>query len=70
MNFMAVGAEVRIQEFAGGAMLYDSSRAGNATANWLDAKWWSARGVVNAASEGRGSTALIDADGRTLVLRH
>ncbi len=67
---MAVGTEVRIQEFAGGAMLYDSSRAGNAAPGWLDAKWWSARGAVGAASEGRGSTALIEADGRSLVLRH
>ena len=67
---MAVGAEVRIQEFAGGGMLYDSSRAGNATPNWLDARWWSARGTVSAAAEGRGSTLLIDADGRSLVLRH
>ncbi|MBS0387722.1 MAG: 3-deoxy-D-manno-octulosonic acid kinase [Proteobacteria bacterium] len=70
LNFMAVGAEVRIQEFAGGAMLYDSSRAGNAAPGWLDAKWWAARGAVDAASEGRGSTALIEADGRSLVLRH
>ena len=67
---MAVGAEVRIQEFDGGGMLYDSSRAGNATPSWLDARWWSARGTVSAAAEGRGSTALIDADGRSLVLRH
>jgi 3-deoxy-D-manno-octulosonic acid kinase len=70
LNFMAVGAEVRIQEFAGGAMLYDSSRAGNATPGWLDAKWWSARGAVSAAAEGAVPTALIDADGRSLVLRH
>jgi 3-deoxy-D-manno-octulosonic acid kinase len=70
LNFMAVGTEVRIQEFTGGAMLYDRSRAGNATPGWLDAKWWSGRGAVSAASEGRGSTSLIEADGRSLVLRH
>ena len=67
---MAVGAEVRIQEFAGGAMLYDSSRAGNAAPGWLDARWWAERGAVTAASEGRGSTSMIEADGRSLVLRH
>jgi 3-deoxy-D-manno-octulosonic acid kinase len=67
---MAVGPEIRIQEFTGGAMLYDSSRAGNAAPDWLDASWWAARGAVSAASEGRGSAALIEADGRSLVLRH
>jgi 3-deoxy-D-manno-octulosonic acid kinase len=70
LNFMAVGPEIRIQEFTGGAMLYDSSRAGNAAPGWLDASWWAARGAVSAASEGRGSAALIEADGRSLVLRH
>ena len=67
---MAVGAEIRIQEFAGGAMLYDSSRAGNAAPGWLDARWWAERGAVTAAGEGRGSTSMIEADGRSLVLRH
>jgi 3-deoxy-D-manno-octulosonic acid kinase len=67
---MATGAEVRLQEFAGGAMLYDSSRAGNALPEWLDAAWWAARGTVSAASEGRGSASLIQADGRSFVLRH
>ncbi|MDE2252276.1 MAG: 3-deoxy-D-manno-octulosonic acid kinase [Gammaproteobacteria bacterium] len=67
---MAVGPEIRIQEFAGGAMLYDSSRAGNAAPGWLDASWWAARGAVHAAGEGRGAAVMIEADGRSLVLRH
>jgi 3-deoxy-D-manno-octulosonic acid kinase len=67
---MAIGPEVRVQEFAGGAMLYDSSRAGNAAPGWLDAQWWAQRGEVQAVSEGRGSSFLIEADGRSLVLRH
>ena len=67
---MATGPEVRIQEFAGGAMLYDSSRAGNAAPGWLDSQWWAERGAVRAAVEGRGSAWLIEADGRSLVLRH
>ena len=70
LNFMAVGPEIRIQEFTGGAMLYDSSRAGNAAPGWLDRSWWAARGAVSDAAEGRGSAALIEADGRSLVLRH
>ena len=70
LNFMAVGPEVRLQEFAGGAMLYDSSRAGNAAPGWLEVGWWAGRGAVQPVNEGRGSTFLIEADGRSLVLRH
>jgi 3-deoxy-D-manno-octulosonic acid kinase len=64
------GAEVRQIAFRGGAMLYDSSRAGNAAASWFDAKWWSRRGEVRASAEGRGAALFIEADGRRLVLRH
>jgi 3-deoxy-D-manno-octulosonic acid kinase len=67
---MAIGPEVRLQEFAGGAMLYDSSRASNAVPDWLDVHWWAERGAVQPAAEGRGSTFLIEADSRSLVLRH
>lgn len=67
---MAIGPEVKIQEFAGGAMLYDSSRAGNASPEWLDEKWWGQRGKVRSAVAGRGAASLIEADGRHLVLRH
>ena len=70
LKFMAIGPEIRIQDFAGGAMLYDSSRASNAGPGWLDPQWWAARGAVSAATEGRGSASLIEADGRSLVLRH
>jgi 3-deoxy-D-manno-octulosonic acid kinase len=70
LNFMALGPEVKIQDFAGGAMLYDSSRASNAAPGWLDPHWWAQRGTVSAASEGRGAAALVEADGRSLVLRH
>jgi 3-deoxy-D-manno-octulosonic acid kinase len=70
LKFIALGAEVRILDFPGGAMLYDSSRASNAAPGWLDADWWAQRGAVSAAPEGRGSASLIEADGRSLVLRH
>ena len=70
LNFLATGAEVRTVEHGGGAMLYDSSRAGNAVPGWLDPDWWRKRGTVTVASEGRGGACLIDADGRSLVLRH
>ena len=70
LNFLATGAEVRIIEQGGGAMLYDSSRAGNAVPGWLSPGWWRERGTVSAASEGRGGASLIEADGRSFVLRH
>src|SRR5260221_524122 len=70
LNFMAIGPEVRLQEFAGGAMLYDSSRAGNAAPGWLEPQWWAQRGEVQAIREGRGASFLIEADERSLVLRH
>ena len=70
MNFMALGPEVKIQDFEGGTILYDSSRASNASPGWLDASWWAERGTVSVAEEGRGSAFLIEADDRSLVLRH
>jgi 3-deoxy-D-manno-octulosonic acid kinase len=65
-----VGAEVRHKPIRGGAMLYDASRAGNADGYWFDQLWWSRRGTVREASEGRGAVAFIEADARGLVLRH
>ena len=70
MNFMALGPEVKILDLKGGTILYDSSRASNASPGWLDASWWAERGTVSATEEGRGSAFLIEADGRSLVLRH
>lgn len=51
-------------------MLYDGSRAGNAVAGWLDRGFWQSRGSVTAAGAGRGGVSFIDADGRSMVLRH
>ena len=64
------GPEVQQKPVPGGAMLYDASRAGNADAHWFDRDWWSRRGQVRAAEEGRGAAVFIHADGRRLVLRH
>lgn len=51
-------------------MLYDASRAGNAEPGWLDPRWWAARGAVVPLGAGRGSAWSIEADERSLVLRH
>jgi 3-deoxy-D-manno-octulosonic acid kinase len=70
LKFLALGPEVKIEDFEGGTILYDSSRASNAGPGWLDPDWWAQRGEVRAAEEGRGAAFLIDADERSLVLRH
>jgi len=69
---MGVGTDsvVRLQPVGGGAMLYDSSRGGNAQEGWLSPDWWSRRGLVRPAGAGRGSAWLIDVGARRLVLRH
>jgi 3-deoxy-D-manno-octulosonic acid kinase len=64
------GAEVRWVPLQRGRMLYDGSRAGNATANWFDPYWWAERTTVRHSSEGRGAVLFIDTPDRPLVLRH
>lgn len=63
------GAKVREKQIRGGAMLYDTSRGGNAGASWFDPVWWSNHATVTPVDEGRGSTVFIDAEGLALVLR-
>jgi len=65
-----VGPEVRVDPIAGGAMLYDTSVAGNATAEWFSSAWWAARAPVEDAPGGRGATCFIDAPERRYALRH
>lgn len=66
----ALGPEVKREAGAGGAMLYDSSRAGNLSADWFDPKYWQARGEVEGWSRGRGAAFFIRTPGRRCVLRH
>jgi 3-deoxy-D-manno-octulosonic acid kinase len=70
VKFLETGPEVHTRQFSGGAMLYDTSRAGNATEAWLEPEAWRARGTVVPLGEGRGSAWLVLADGREMVLRH
>lgn len=51
-------------------MLYDASRAGNATAELFDAEYWQSRRAVSHARAGRGLTLFIDDGVRHWVLRH
>jgi len=66
----ALGPEVKRSAVAGGAMLYDTSRAGNLNAEWFEPRYWQARGEVDGAAAGRGATYFVKADGRNFVLRH
>lgn len=66
----ASGSEVKREAVAGGAMLYDSSRAGNLRAGWFDPEYWRKRAAVTGEAPGRGSTLFFTADGREYALRH
>jgi len=66
----ALGPEVKRSAVAGGAMLYDTSRAGNLNAEWFEPRYWKTRGEVDGAAAGRGATYFVKADGRNFVLRH
>ena len=51
-------------------MLYDPSRAGNATPSLFDVDAWRAQGAITPTSAGRGSAFFISSGGRQWVLRH
>jgi 3-deoxy-D-manno-octulosonic acid kinase len=67
----ALGPEVKRSALAGGAMLYDASRAGNFAAEWFEPRYWANRSEIEGHARGRGATWFIkSADGRRYVLRH
>jgi 3-deoxy-D-manno-octulosonic acid kinase len=65
-----LGSEVKQTAIAGGAMLYDASRAINFAPSWFDAAYWNSRGELDGIARGRGATHYIKASGKSLVLRH
>ncbi|MBV8143428.1 MAG: 3-deoxy-D-manno-octulosonic acid kinase [Gammaproteobacteria bacterium] len=68
----ALGPEVKRSATTGGAMLYDTSRAGNLSAEWFEPRYWEAQGALEgSASRGRAATRFVNGgDGRRYVLRH
>jgi 3-deoxy-D-manno-octulosonic acid kinase len=66
----ALGPEVKHGPLTGGAMLYDASRVSNLSPNWFEPRYWEARGELDGAARGRGTTHFIKSSGRRLVLRH
>ena len=67
----ALGPEVKRGALAGGAMLYDASRAGNLSAEWFDPQYWRARGALEGSAQGRGAAHFVRTEGGArYVLRH
>jgi 3-deoxy-D-manno-octulosonic acid kinase len=66
----SVVADVRRTPTRDGAMLYDASRAGNATPAVFDVDAWRAAGALAPTSAGRGSAFYITTDEHNWVLRH
>jgi 3-deoxy-D-manno-octulosonic acid kinase len=65
-----LGSEVRRTAIKGGAMLADASRASNLSPDWFDPRAWEARGEIERAARGRGTTWMIRSSERRMVLRH
>ncbi|HTY49425.1 MAG TPA: 3-deoxy-D-manno-octulosonic acid kinase [Steroidobacteraceae bacterium] len=61
---------MRRRVVAGGAMLYDASRAGNLSAEWFDPRLLLGRGQADAVASGRGAAWFIAPAGARWVLRH
>jgi len=67
----ALGPEVQQGKLAGGAMLYDASRARNLSGDWFEPKYWAARHELDGTARGRGTVLFIKSrDGKRYVLRH
>jgi len=65
-----LGPAVKRLASAGGAILYDASRAGNFEEAWFDAEWWRGRDALDGSAPGRGSTLFLRGERRDLALRH
>ena len=65
-----LGSEVKHSAVAGGAMLYDASRASNLSPSWFDPGYWKSRGGLDGKGQGRGAVHYIKTEGRRYVLRH
>lgn len=70
MRALTLGPEVRRVEIAGGAMLYDASRAGNLTPDWFEPRFWREHDAIEGEARGRGTTYFVRTLERPLVLRH
>jgi len=52
-------------------MLYDTSRAGNLSAEWFEPRYWESLGALDGSGRGRAAARFVNSvDGRRYVLRH
>jgi 3-deoxy-D-manno-octulosonic acid kinase len=65
-----LGSEVRRKMVAGGAMLYDASRAGNLSAEAFDPVLLARRGQIVGEARGRGTAWFVAIQNHSWVLRH
>ncbi len=65
-----LGSEVRRKMVAGGAMLYDASRAGNLSAEAFDPVLLARRGQIVGEARGRGTAWFVAIQDHFWVLRH
>jgi 3-deoxy-D-manno-octulosonic acid kinase len=65
-----LGSEVRRKVIAGGAMLYDASRAGNLSPDTFDPVLLARRGQIVGEARGRGTAWFLAVQSRAWVLRH
>jgi 3-deoxy-D-manno-octulosonic acid kinase len=65
-----LGSEVRRKVVAGGAMLYDASRAGNLSTEAFDTVLLARRGQIVGEARGRGTAWFLSVQNRSWVLRH
>jgi 3-deoxy-D-manno-octulosonic acid kinase len=65
-----LGPGVKRVAVAGGAMLYDASRAGNFGAEWFDPLWWRGRDALEGSAPGRGRTWFLRGERHSYALRH
>jgi 3-deoxy-D-manno-octulosonic acid kinase len=65
-----LGSEVRRKVIAGGAMLYDASRAGNLSTETFDPVLLARRGQIVGEARGRGTAWFLSVQNHDWVLRH
>lgn len=62
--------EQRVEEGAGGTILFDAARVPQVDDDWFSPHRWRERGALRAQAGGRGGVAIIDTPVGEAVLRH
>ncbi|WP_448098025.1 3-deoxy-D-manno-octulosonic acid kinase [Luteibacter yeojuensis] len=62
--------EQRMEEGAGGTILFDAARVPQVDDDWFSPRRWRERGALRAQAGGRGGVAIIDTPAGEAVLRH